>query len=167
MTAEIAQLIEVLERSESIYQQLLPVFLKEKNAALQSDPEAFSAVVQEKEELLVRLQQIEQKRQLILNGISKTHNIAVDQLRLSILANRAIDDHQARRIMQLRASLNDLVQKTKRANEENRLLIQHCLEIVKNALGFFRSWVVPTDVYGSSGLINTHKKNGNLVSGAV
>lgn len=166
MSANIEQLIAVLERSESIYQQLLPVFQKEKKAALSSDPEQLSSAVADKKALLAQMRTLEHQRQLLINRISAIWNVPVKEIRLSGLADRT-QGTQAARLRRLNISLKELVQKIKRANAENRTLIQHCLRIVHGALGFLQHWVIPTDIYGSSGQMNHQHNNGNLVSGDI
>lgn len=166
MSANIEQLITVLEESERIYQQLLPVFDREKSAAFSSEPDTFSAVVEEKEALLAQLRRIDRKRQVILNQISAIWNIPVHELRLSVMADR-LEGLQSSRIRRLQSSLEKLTKRVKRRNEENRRLIRHCLDIVQGTLGFFQHWVMPKDVYGASGHMNMHQKSGRLISGAV
>lgn len=166
MSATIGKIIENLEKSEAIYQQLLPVIHREKKAAFGSQPDELALAVENKEELLVQLRQLERQRQIFLNQVSAESNTPMSELKLSLLADRVGED-QAFKMRQLSASLNELVRKIKDANEENRLVIQHCLSIVNNALGFFQHWVNPTDVYGASGKMSMYNNNGKLISGAV
>jgi flagellar biosynthesis/type III secretory pathway chaperone len=166
MSTSIKQLIKVLEESEKAYQLLLPVFDKEKEAAFNSEPDTFSAVVEEKEELLARLRQIDQRRMAIIHQISSAWDIPVYELRLSCLADR-VEGLESSQIKRLQVSLRELMEKVKRCNEENRRLIQHCLDLVQGTLGFFQHWVMPKDVYGASGQINMHQRSGSLISGAV
>ncbi len=166
MSNTVEPLIEVLEKSESIYQQLLPVFQQEKRATLSSEPDRFSAIVEEKEALLAQLRQLDRQRHLILHQISAVWNIPVNDLRLSTVADK-LEGSQSAQIQELRLSLNELVKKIKRSNEENRLLIQHCLDIVQGTLGFFHQMVMPKDVYGASGRMSQHNGGGKLVSGAI
>ena len=166
MSDTVEPLIEVLEKSESIYQQLLPVFQQEKRATLSSEPDRFSAIVEEKEALLAQLRQLDRQRHLILHQISAVWNIPVNDLRLSTVADK-LEGSQSAQIRELRLSLNELVKKIKRSNEENRLLIQHCLDIVQGTLGFFHQMVMPKDVYGASGRMSQHNGGGKLVSGAI
>jgi flagellar biosynthesis/type III secretory pathway chaperone len=166
MSATIIQLIKVLEECEKVYQQLLPVFDREKKAAFSSEPDTFSAVVEEKEELLARLGQLDHQRQVILRQISTAWNMPLHELRLSTIADR-VERQLSSRIIGLRSSLGGLTRKVKRCNEENRLMIQHCLDLVRGTLGFFQHWMMPKDVYASSGRMNAHQRNGSLISGAV
>lgn len=166
MSATVAKLIEVLERSESVYRQLVPVFQKENQAALGSEPEKLSSAVAEKAALFAQIQTLERRRQLIINQISSAWRIPVKELRLSMLADRTAEP-QATQIRRLTISLKELVQKINQANEENRRLIQHCLNIVHGALGFFQHWMISSDVYGASGQLSHQGSNGHLVSGAI
>ena len=112
MSDTVEPLIEVLEKSESIYQQLLPVFQQEKRATLSSEPDTFSAIVVEKEALLAQLRQLDRQRHLILHQISAVWNIPVNDLRLSTVADK-LEGSQSAQIRDLRRSLKGLVQKIK------------------------------------------------------
>ena len=165
-SATIEALIEVLERSEAVYQQLLPVFEQEKRAAHTSDPESFSCAVEEKEELLAQLRPLERQRQMLINQLSAAWHLPAGELRLSTLVQHTRGE-QAVRIKRLSSSLAGLLQNLKAANEENRALIQHCLDIVHGALGCLQHWMMPTKVYGASGRMNLDKHSGKLVSGVI
>ena len=166
MPADIEALIEILDHSEQGYRRLLAVLQEEKQAALSSTPDRLSTIIEEKAILMAELGRTERKRQLLLHGISAAWKIPAEHLRLSMLADKA-NAAQASKIEQLSVSLRDLVTRTKKANDENRLLVRHCLRIVNSAIGFFKHWVLPTDVYGASGRLTAHNNSGKLVSGAV
>ncbi len=166
MTATIDELLAILEKSEMVYQQMLPVIQREKQAALSAKSDQLTSASEEKEELLAQLQQLERKRQVLIHQIAAECHLPAEKIKLSTLADSS-DPKQALRMKRLSASLSELVPKIKKANEENRAIIQHCLSIVQGALGFFQHWVIPTDVYGASGQMSLHQKGGNLISGAI
>jgi len=166
MSDDIEAIIENLENSEKLYRLLLSVLEKEKKAALSSAPDLLSSAVEEKEALMAELRRLERGRRLLINRISAAWNIPEEQLRLSLLAERT-HAAQAAQIRRLSLSLRALVQENKKSNDENRLLVRHCLHIVNSALGFFHHWILPTDSYGASGRMNMHNNSGKLVSGAV
>ncbi len=166
MTANIDNLLTILEKSEKVYQQMLPVIQREKQAALSAQSDQLTSASEEKEELLARLQQLERRRQVLIHQIADDRQLPVEKIKLSTLADSS-DQHQAVRMRRLSVSLNELVPKIKKANEENRAIIQHCLSIVHGALGFFQHFVIPTDVYGASGQMSMQSKGGNLISGAI
>ena len=166
MTAILDQIIESLEQSEALFQELVPIFDREKRAALYSNPSQLAEVTVEKEELLARLGKLERKRISLINLMADNLNLSPTQVNLTELAARA-DAHQASRIIKLRNVLGRSVKTIKRANAENRLLLQHCLELVRGAIGFFQHCMMPGPVYGSSGRIDNGHRNGKLLSGSI
>jgi flagellar biosynthesis/type III secretory pathway chaperone len=166
VTAILNQLIDVLEQSEGMYQELLTLADREKAAALGCNHQLLVQVNAEKEELLARLDRIDRRRIQLLRQMADDLKMAPAQLCLSELESRG-DARQAVRIGNLRASLKNLIQRIKGANAENRQLIQHCLDLSRNALGFFQHWMMPAAVYGSSGRVDSGHRNGKLLSGTV
>ena len=166
MTANLNQLIEILEQSEVMYQELLLLADREKAAALGSNHRALIQVNAEKEELLAQLHRAEVRRGDLLRRMADELRMSPAQLCLSALETRA-DARQKIRIGNLRASLNALVERLKRVNAENRQLIQHCLELSRSALSFFQHWMMPAAVYGASGRVGPARRNGKLLSGTV
>lgn len=166
MTAILNQLIDVLEQSEVVYQALLALADREKAAALGCNHQLLVQVNAEKEELLARLNRNDRRRIDLLHRVADDLKLSPSQVCLSELASRA-DDRQAMRIGKLRSSLGTLVQKIKQANLENRQLIQHCMELSRNALSFFQHWMAPAAIYGSSGRVAHGHRNGKLLSGTV
>ena len=166
MPTAIEQLLGVLETSESVYQQLLPVIHAEKQAALSARPDQLVSASEEKEVLLFRLRELDRQRRTMIARIAAARSLPIENIRLSTLAD-STDATQASRARRLSASFKELVPKIRKANEENRAVIRHCLDVVQGALGFFQHWVRPTDVYGASGRMNTHHCGGNLISGAI
>lgn len=166
VTAVLNQLIDVLEQSEGMYLALLTLADREKAAALGCNHQLLVQVNAEKEELLARLDRADRRRIDLLHRMAADLKLSPSQLCLSELESRA-DARQAIRIGNLRASLKTLVQKIKRVNAENRQLVLHCLELSRNALGFFQHWMMPATVYGSSGRVDSGQRNGKLLSGTV
>lgn len=166
MTAIMNQLIDVLEQSELVYQALLTLADREKAAALGCNHQLLVQVNAEKEELLARLNRNERRRIDLLHRVVDDLKLSPSQVCLSELESRG-DARQAMRIGNLRSSLGTLVKKIKQANVENRQLIQHCLELSRNALSFFQHWITPAAIYGSSGRVASGHRNGKLHSGTV
>jgi flagellar biosynthesis/type III secretory pathway chaperone len=162
----IDQVIDLLEQSEKLYRLLLAVIQEEKKAVLGSNPKLLAEVTAEKEALLARLNQLERQRLRLVQLLSGTLNISAERLNLSILAEKSDNGHRSR-IKKLAESLGGLVKRVKQANEENRALIQHCLNLTQSAFCFFQHWMMPASVYGASGRINCGQRNGKLLSGTV
>jgi flagellar biosynthesis/type III secretory pathway chaperone len=166
MTVMFDQIIQILEQSEAIFQELVPVFDRERQAALASNARRLAEVTVEKEELLGRLSKLEQKRINLINLMADNLKLSPADLNLTELAARA-DTHQATRIINLRDALSRSVKTIKRVNIENRILLQHCLELARGAISFFQHWMTPASVYGASGRIDNGHRNGKLLSGTI
>ena len=166
MVTGMNEIIETLERSEALYQLLLPLMQREKAAALGSNPRILAEVTADKEALLSQLNALERQRGRLVHLAAEETKIPVTGLNLSALADLADDDHKIR-ITKLQETLARLVKTVKRQNDENRALIQHCLDLTRSAIGFFQHWTIPASVYGASGYICSGRPNGNLLSGNV
>ena len=160
------QIIVILEKSRALYQELLKLYDREKRAAMGPDPQLLVALTTEKEELLAQLEQQERQRMKLAERISEFLNVPVKQLNISVLVGYG-DYDQSCRLIDLRDSLGGLVKSIQRANAENRVLFQHCLELVRNAMGFFQHWMTPASVYGSSGRVDSGHRSGKLLCGTI
>ena len=166
MKAKIDQIISNLGQSEKVYQSLLPVIFRERKAALGSDPRTLAESSLEKETLLAQLRPLEKQRLRLVGELGDHMGIPAANLSLSRLAEIA-DSEQTPRIERLRESFGRLVRKVKLENEQNRVLVQHCLTLTQGAIGFFQHWMIPASVYGASGRISSGQNNGHLLSGNV
>jgi flagellar biosynthesis/type III secretory pathway chaperone len=166
MAIRIDEIIETLERSEALYQLLVPLMQREKGAALGANPRILAEVTADKEALLSQLNALERQRTRLVDLAAEETKIPVTGLNLSALADLAGDDQKIR-ITRLQGTLARLVQTVKRQNDENRALIQHCLDLTHSAIGFFQHWTIPASVYGASGHIRSGRPNGKLLSGNV
>ena len=73
-----------------------------------------------------------------------------------------------RRLTSLNASLKYVVARVQHANEESRLMVAHCLTLVKNTLNFFGRWSNSVPVYGASGSVESYGSgHGRIVSNSV
>jgi flagellar biosynthesis/type III secretory pathway chaperone len=166
VTAILDEMIDVLEQSEGLCQALLTIAEREKAAALGYDHRELARTAAEKEEVLTRLNRTERKRIDLVQRIADDLKLSPTQLCLSELGTRA-NSRQATRIESLRSSLGGLAKAIKRINAENRQLIQHCLDLSRNALSFFQRWMMPAAVYGASGRMSSNQRSGKLLSGTV
>lgn len=166
MKNKIGQIIETLEQTQHLYEDLLAMVQKERSAVLNSDVDQLNAVLVDKETLLAQLGQLETLRMRQLEQIAGQLQLPVAQLTLSALATHASAQH-ARQIHSKRNALRQLTSTLSKANEENRSMLSHCLNLVQGSLQFLHHWITPPSVYGASGHINGGAKSGHLLSGTV
>ncbi len=166
MDREIEQLIQVLHQSEEHYCRLLVIIEQETQAALGSDMHQLMSKSAEKQGLLAQLKRAELERARIVRHIAGALNLPHQEINLTTLAGEVRSPYGLQ-LRRLNASLVALVDKIRQANADSRLLLQHCLGLVRNALGFFYHWMGPAEVYGASGHMDGHMHGGRLLSGSV
>jgi flagellar biosynthesis/type III secretory pathway chaperone len=162
----IEQLADVLAQSEIHYRTLLGLLQQEKEAAIASNADRLTRVVEQKNEVLAQLSAQERKRRLLMGTLAGSLGIPADKLTLTRLIHTLPADISAQ-IQRYRDALRDLGHKIQRANAENRALVQHCLALVRNSLGFFQQILNPASVYGSQGKVNMGSGSGRLLSDTI
>ncbi len=167
MNSDILDRLEnVLTQSEERYGELLHLLQREKEAAIHSNAGQLAGVVEQKTELLSILAVLEKQRVELLQTISGKLRIPIDQLTLSKIA-MSLPSEKSVLFRNISESLKSLALKVKQANEENRMLVRHCLDLVVGSLGFFHQMLNPVSVYGASGRVNARAGSGRLLSGIV
>ncbi|MBR9982783.1 MAG: flagellar protein FlgN [Desulfatitalea sp.] len=161
----VEQLIVVLDHTHNAYSRLLEVVEQEKQAAIVADLQAIAMAGEAKQVLVAQIERHEQQRTRLLQQLAKGMGLPFGQMHLSTLADRVGGAHRAQ-LQQLHGDLNILLEKVHTANAECRTLIDHCLRVVQNTLGFFQHWMGATEVYGQSGnMRNEALQGGRLLSG--
>lgn len=148
----VGNLIQLLLQCEELYTRMLPVIEQEKQAALEIHPEHLHQLNTDKENLVTRLKALDQQRDRLLEQMAQLLPPSRECLTLSTLIHHVSPDHGAQ-LASLKISLAELFARIRRANDESRLLVAHCLTLVNNTLNFFSHWTRPMAVYGASGNI--------------
>ena len=165
-TDTIDRLTDVLARSEKSYDELLGLLTIEKDAAIHSNAGKMAEAVEQKTEALALLAALEKQRRQLVQTIAAELHVPPNQLTLSRLA-LSLPAERSAHFKRLSVSLGGLASKVQRANEENRILVRHCLDLVGGALGFFQHLLNPVSVYSSGGRVHTGSGSGRLLSGNI
>ena len=167
MDRSIEHLIHVLQQCEELYHRMLSILEFERKAALAPNPSDLVQANGEKETLLAHLQVLDGQRSALLAQIADHMDISMDRLTMSGLIEKVAPGYRDQ-LKTVYDALQRIVLKVQYANNESRLLINHCLGLVKNTLGFFSRWTASTPVYGASGHVETNGRgHGRLVSNSV
>lgn len=162
----IKEMIVVLEQAVSQYSSLLPLLQEEKKAALDWNIQALTEATTEKQVVLARIAYTDRSRNELLNQFAERLDVPRKQITLGRLVQKMpgpLGDH----LSNLQAKLNDLLEKIRRSNDENRLTVEHCLSLVHNSLAFWQHWTGPPKVYGNSGMVQNGHGRGCVLSGSV
>ncbi len=166
MKRMIKELIVVLEQAVSQYSSLLPLLQEEKKAALDWNIQALTEATTEKQAVLARIAYTDCSRNELLDQVAERLDLPRKHITLGRLAQKMpgpLGDH----LSSLQATLNDLLAKIRRFNDENRLTVEHCLSLVHNSLAFWQHWTGPPKVYGNSGMVQNGHGRGCVLSGSI
>lgn len=166
MEKELSRIMETLDQTQQLYQDLLTMVQKERSAVLNSSVDHLSELLVDKEELLSQLAHLETLRNEQLKAIAGHLQLPTQSLTLSMLAARS-PAHLAQKINERRGALKRLIGAISKVNEENRSMTRHCLSLVQGSLQFLQHWIRPPSIYGASGNIDDRTKSGHLLSGTV
>jgi flagellar biosynthesis/type III secretory pathway chaperone len=167
MNRLIETMVAVLRQFEELYNSMLPIMDQEKKAVLSSDIEVLNSIAAEKATIVAGLKDLDQRRMLLLQDLSKYFDIPYRQMNLSVLA-KLVGPLYDTKFIALQKSLNHVLAKIRKTNDENRLLIGHCLKIVRNSLGFFDLCSRSTSVYDASGDVSdAARRNGRFLSNSI
>lgn len=160
------QFIVVLRRTEALYTRLLPTIQSEKEAAVASNIEGFIHFSAAKQDQLIEIRQLDRVRESLQRQIGASLDKPAQSLTLSCLATMVGAPYN-QQLRQIQSVLTETIEKVRRANDESRLLVAHCLKLVGNTLSFFKHWNSAADVYGANGDLRQGAGNGRLLSGSV
>lgn len=166
MDHSVIQLTQVLQKTETLYLQLLHLIDQEKQAAVAADPEQLAEVSSDKQAVICKLKPLDQELNRAIQQVAMALLIPRAELKLSVVAAKAPPPYD-RQIEVLNTRLQSLIAQVQTANEECRLLMHHCLRLVRSKLGYFERWMGNSDVYASSGSIRGASVGGRVLRGVV
>jgi flagellar biosynthesis/type III secretory pathway chaperone len=166
MKSLIGNLIDVLQQSEDLYRQLEALLRQETRAVVSGQIERLVALTSEKQGILAQLSLLSHQQGQLRYQLAGIYRMPNQGMSLSLLAER-VPEPYSQQLKQRRDSMRECLNGVRRLNQESRVLVQHCLKMVQNALSFFAGWASATPVYGSSGEMNTRSRGGRLLSSNV
>jgi hypothetical protein len=163
MRNHLEQLIKILEHMNTLYDEMLVLLQREKQAALASDIELLVSATDEKRRLLTKIKAAEQSRVDALKQTTARLKLPAGRIRLKILAEQ-VDPLFGRELIRLNDLLRQKTKQVSKANKESRAFFQHGLNLIHNSLSFFNFWAEGTAVYGCTGLLQSGKTGKRLLS---
>ena len=155
------ELLKLLEDEIEIFQSLLPVFKKEKEAVLTSDLNELNKASAEKEKLLFNMRSLEKKRTHVMNKLSESLEVLPGELTLTKLA-QSVKEPYSIRLKICGLQLLKLTKNISNANTGNKSMFVHSLNFVKGALALLQNIIAPGQVYHRTGKVK-EEVNGSTV----
>ncbi|MFG6340250.1 MAG: flagellar protein FlgN [Lachnospiraceae bacterium] len=125
-------LIEVLEKENLEYKNLLELSIKKTPAIVSDDVKALAQITDEEQIIVSRINHLDNQRNEAVNDIANVLNKDVTKLKIADLIKMlAARPQEQAELASVFDELRRNVQAVKRVNEQNRALIESALEMVQ------------------------------------
>ena len=159
-------LLDLLEGEARHYRALLSVLEGEKKAIVASNLDELKKTGREKEELLLKVRELEEQRQIMIKSIAEFLELSPDDLTITKLAELVEEPYSAR-FSRLRSELLPLSRTIQDMNEGNKALIEHSAELVRSAFSFLNNLIAADAVYYRSGRMQQNDQSGRVLCGEI
>ena len=156
----------LLEQEIELYRALLAAIDKERRAVIATDLEKLNDSTKVKENLLLKLRILDEQRSHLLRRLAGSVGRPEDVLSLKNLSQMVEAPH-ASRLRRCRTKLLSLIAKIQAANNQNRALFSHSLELVKGSMNLLNNLMISSPVYFRNGDIQAHDQTGKILQGEV
>jgi flagellar biosynthesis/type III secretory pathway chaperone len=156
----------LLEHEADLYEELLAVIEKEKQAVVATNLAELNESAKVKDNLLLKLRILDEQRQHQLRLLADDLKQPVEELNLSKLAG-LVDAPHVTRLNGLQSTLVTIIGKIQQANERNRALFSHSLELVRSSMNLLNNVMTSTPVYFPSGNLQHSDQTGKILQGEV
>lgn len=167
MASLMENLIEVLDRESREYEDLLELSTKKTSVIVAGGLDDLAKITDEEQNVVGRINRLEQKRQEVYTDIANVINRDVDTLMLTDLIEmlKARPDEQ-QKLARVHDRLGTAVHKVRSVNEQNRILIENALEMVEFDMNMLQAMkTAPETANYDRGAFNTGTPMGVDASG--
>lgn len=131
MASLMENLMDILEREQAVYEQLLQLSMEKTPILVKGDTEALQKITDEEQDVIDKVNHLDKKRQEVMKDIANVINRDVETLKIvhliQMLEQRPAEQ---KRLSAINDRLKETVDKMRRCNEQNKILIEHSLEMV-------------------------------------
>jgi flagellar biosynthesis/type III secretory pathway chaperone len=162
----LTELSGLLEQETDLYRALLAAIDKEKRAVIATNLDKLNETTKAKENLLLKLRILDEQRSHLLRklaGVLGQPESALSLKNLSLM----VEPPHASRLKRCRAELLSLIAKVQAANNQNRALFSHSLELVRGSMNLLNNLMTSSPVYFRTGDLQQHHQTGKILHGEV
>ncbi|MDL1962760.1 MAG: flagellar protein FlgN [Deltaproteobacteria bacterium] len=156
----------LLEEKTDFYQLLLLIVQKENKAVVDLKLKELNEAAKEKENLLLKIQILEEQRQRMLEMVADSIGCPLHGLTLSKLS-QLIEEPYSTRLNACRSNLLALTQSIREVNNSNKSLIVHSLKLVGSSLSLLDNLIAPIPVYCRTGKTPINDQSGKVLSAQI
>jgi len=139
---------------------------KEKDAAIKSELIALNEAGIEKENILVALGFLEDRRRELVKDLADIFEYSGDDLNLTVIS-QWVGEPFANRLTKASARLKTLLETLQDTNQRNRQLFEHSLELLRGSINVLSDLHTSGPVYYSTGALQNTGTAGRCVSDEI
>jgi flagellar biosynthesis/type III secretory pathway chaperone len=152
----------VLRAEAGLYEELLAVMGRERQALTRFQPAEAAVASAEKAKLLRRLEALEQQRVALVEVLARGLGAAASALTLEFLAQRSPEPVSGE-LRRCRELLGRLVGRLREENRRSNALCRNAVEMLQGAYRLLQGFLVNVPVYHSGGGFHTARVSGKMV----
>jgi flagellar biosynthesis/type III secretory pathway chaperone len=166
MEPMINQLLRVLEQESELYRSMLTAIDQESKGAVRSDLNALTKAGEEKETILVKLRSIEEQRIRLVREIADALGYPTRDFTVTMMS-QLVGEPLAGRLSQAGNDLSTVLNTVKDANQRNKQLFEHSLELLRGSFNLLGELTQSDMVYYRTGTIQRTYQTGKCVNGEI
>jgi flagellar biosynthesis/type III secretory pathway chaperone len=156
------QLLGLLGRETELYQSMLTVIDKEKEAAVRSELIALNDAAGEKENIMAALRKSDEKRRRMVTCLAEDLGYPRQELTLKKLS-QLVDEPFAGQLRQARRDLLSVMARVQEANQLAQQLFEHSQVLLRGAFNLLNELLSSNTVYHCTGNIHSLYSTGKCV----
>ena len=136
----IEELIDILEKEQEVYNQLLPVAREKAQVIVRNDTLALQEITAREQAAIDQITSLEKKRTRVMEDVKTVLGKKEKNLNLSTLIGLLNSQQKEKRVLsELHDKLKETVNILVEINNRNKILIQQSLEMIEFNMNFLQS----------------------------
>jgi flagellar biosynthesis/type III secretory pathway chaperone len=160
------KLLGLLEHATELYQSLYAVVQQEKDAVVGLNLQQLNRACKAKDNLLLKLRILEEQREQLMDKLASDLNCSPQEISLTQLS-LWVEEPYAGKLRERSADLLSLIQTLQEANQQNKTLLSHSLELIHGSYNLLNNAMADSPVYHPGGDVQNNRQTGKLVCGDI
>jgi flagellar biosynthesis/type III secretory pathway chaperone len=154
---------DLIEEQDELHSSLVLVLNDEKRALEKVNLDKLSEANEKKESLSKKIRKLEDQRLEALEKLAVSLGQPIEGLTLNRLI-RLTGIPYSERLVACRSRLQSLIKKIIKANNLNKSLLHHSIDLVKGSIALLNNATATNAVYFKTGRIQSNDKSGRIIS---
>ena len=160
------KLLGLLEHATDLYQSLFAVVQLEKDAVIGLNLQQLNQACKTKDNLLLKLRIIEEQREQLMDNLASELGRSPQEISLTQLS-QWVEEPYAGRLRACSTELLSLIQTLQEANQQNKDLLSHSLELIQGSYNLLNNAMADNPVYYRRGDVQKYGQTGKLLCSEI